>query len=156
MLNMEEQEHEDRSLRVSYLTPELFDHYWPELSKVLDLEPELWNKVFTKQNIYDRVHNQEIQVWVVFNGQVIRLVFFTQRYVAPNGVATLQIFWMYGTGLKEVMYLLEDVVDRFAVALDCQRLEVTGRKGFERLLAPFKPEYQYTVFSRPVRTVREN
>ena len=147
---------EENRLQVAYLTPEMFEYYWPELQKILDMEPELWNKHYTKQNIYDRVHSKEIQVWVVFNGQIIRLVFFTQRYVSPNGIATLQIFWMYGVGLKEVMVLLEDVVDRFAAALDCTRLEVTGRKGFERLLAPFHPEYQYTVFSRPVRTVREN
>ena len=155
-MNVEEQQFEDQSLKVAYLTPEMFDHYWPELSQVLDQEPELWNKYYSKQNIWDRVHNKEIQVWVVFNGQLIRLVFFTQRYVAPNGIATLQIFWMYGTGLKEAMYMLDGVVDKFASTLDCTRLEVTGRKGFERLLAPLGAEYQYSVFSRPVRSVREN
>jgi hypothetical protein len=156
MMDLQEHELSERGLQVAYLTPEMFDHYWPELEQILDFEPELWNKVFTKQNIRDRVHSTEIQAWVVFNGQVIRLVFFTQRYVSPNGIATLQLFWMYGTGLKEVIYLLDDVVDKFAAMLECQRLEVCGRKGFERLLAPLGAEYQYTVYSRPVRAVKEH
>lgn len=91
---------------------------------MLDIQPELWNEGLTKQNILDQVHSTEIQVWVVFKGRVIRLVFFTRRYVAPNGVATLQIFWMYGTGLTEVMYLLNDTIDKFAAILDCQRLKL--------------------------------
>jgi hypothetical protein len=63
---------------------------------------------------------------------------------------------MYGTGLTEVMYLLDDTIDKFAAILDCQRLEVTGRKGLERLLAPLGAEYKFSTFSRPVRKVREN
>lgn len=157
MIDMQEQERSnDPGFRVAYMTPELFDLYWPQMQVVLDLEPELWNKVFTKEIIRSRVHDKQIQAWVVFNGEMIRLVFFTQRYVAPNGTATLQIFWLYGTGLKEVMHLLDDVIDHFAATADCQRLEITGRKGFERLLAPLGAEYQYSVYSRPVRTIVEH
>lgn len=156
MIEVQNYESGGKEFRVAFLSPAMFDHYWPEIEHLLDIEPELWNKVFTKDNLHDRVHSREVQVWVVFNGQVIRLVFFTQRYVTPNGVATLQIFWMYGTGLKEVIHLLDETIDRFAAVANCQRLEVTGRKGFERLLAPLGAEYQYSVFSRPVRTVREN
>jgi hypothetical protein len=156
MIQLQENENDERGLNVMLLPPQLFDHYWPELEQLLDIQPELWNEGLTKQNILDQVHSTEIQVWVVFKGRVIRLVFFTRRYVAPNGVATLQIFWMYGTGLTEVMYLLDDTIDKFAAILDCQRLEVTGRKGLERLLAPLGAEYKFSTFSRPVRKVREN
>lgn len=147
---------EEKCLSVAYLPPELFDHYWPEIEYLLDADPKLWNAIYTKQNILDRVKSMDIQVWVVFNGQVIRLVFFTERRVAPNGIASLHIFWMYGTGLKEVMYLLDEVIDKFATKLDCQRLSIFGRKGWERFLAPLGAEFQGCVYSRPVRTVREN
>lgn len=155
---MELQSHERESvgLEVAYLTPDLFEHYWPGIEELLDNDPTLWNAVYTKQNIRARVQSMDIQVWVVFNGQVIRLVFFTQRLEAPNGIATMQIFWMWGTGLCEVMPLLDDTIDKFAAKLDCQRLEVIGRKGFERLLAPLGAKYQCTVLSRPVRTVKEH
>lgn len=155
MMEMEQAtEQEQEGLRIAYMTPELFDVYWPGIEQLLDQDPKLWNSMFTKQNIIDRVHSTDIQAWVVFNGQVIKLVFFTQRFVAPNGIATLQLFWMRGIGLKEVMPLLDDAIDKFAAMLDCQRLEVVGRKGFERLLAPLGAEYQCTILSRPVRTVK--
>lgn len=155
MMEMEQEvELVREGLRIAYMTPEMFDLYWPGIEQLLDQDPKLWNTMFTKQNIRDRVHGTEIQAWVVFNGQVIKLVFFTQRFVAPNGIATLQIFWMSGTGLKEVMPLLDDCIDRFAALMDCQRLEVVGRKGFERLLAPLGAEYQCTILSRPVRNVK--
>jgi hypothetical protein len=156
MIELQEPEHSSRGLEVAYLTPDLFEHYWEGIEELLDNDPTLWNAVFTKQNIRDRIKSMDIQAWAVFNGQVIRLVFLTQRLEAPNGIATLQIFWMWGIGLKEVLPLLDDTIDRFAARLDCQRLEVIGRKGFERLLAPLGAEYQCTVLSRPVRTVKEH
>lgn len=138
------------------MPPETVGHYWPELEQRLDEAPELWNRVYTKNDIRERILDQRIQVWAVFNGRIIRLVFFTQRYVAPNGIATLQIFWMYGEGVRQVLELLDAAVDKFAAKLDCQMLEVVGRKGWERVLAPLGAEYQCTVFSRPVRTHKEN
>jgi hypothetical protein len=156
MTELQAYEQKSVGYEIAYLTPELFEHYWLGIEELLDNDPTLWNAVFTKQNIRDRIKTMEIQSWAVFNGQVIRLVFFTQRLQAPNGVATLQIFWMWGTGLKELMPLLDDTIDKFAATMDCQRLEVVGRKGFERLLTPLGAEFQCIVLSRPVRTVKEH
>lgn len=153
---MIEQIQQTEVFQVSYMLPEIVSYYWPEIERRLDEDPELWNKVYTKQNMFEKIHNGEIQVWVVFNGRIIRLMFFTQRYVAPNGIAALQIFWMYGVGVDDILYLLDDVVDRFAATADCQRLEITGRPGWGRKLKPLGAEYQFSVFSRPVRTVKEN
>lgn len=145
-----------RGLSVAYLTPKLFDYYWPQINEALDAEPELWDKAFTKENIYEGVHGSSIQPWVVFNGELIKLLFFTQRYMSPNGMFTLQVFWMYGTGLREVLPLIDTAIDQFAAMLNCSRIEVAGRKGWGRLLAPLGAEYQYSVYSRPVRKVRGN
>lgn len=155
-MNLEEVPRIAEQSSVAYLTPEMVDFYWESLEQALDADPSLWNEMFTKQNIRDRIHNHEIQVWVVFNGSVITLVFFTQRYVAPNGIATLQLFWMWGTGLKDVVFMLEDTIDKFAARLGCTRLEIVGRPGFGRLLAPLGARFVNCIFSRPVRTVREN
>jgi len=155
-MNLEQIENKAEANSVAYLTPELVDYYWPSIEQALDADPSLWDTMFTKQNIRDRIHSTEIQVWVVFNGSVISLVFFTQRYVAPNGIATLQIFWMFGTGLKDAVFALEGTIDKFAATLNCQRIEVVGRPGFLRLLAPLGAQFQAMICSRPVRTVREN
>lgn len=153
MKNVESQtsEMDERSFEVSLMTPDVIDHYWPGVEELLDADPELWNKAYTKADILERIRDTRIQVWAVFNGRVIRLIFFTQRYVSPNGVATLQIFWMFGNGVRDMLKLLDDVIDSFAAKLQCSRLEVTGRKGWERVLAPLGAEFQYSVWSRPVR-----
>lgn len=135
------------------LNPEQIQYYWPKIQDALDAEPELWQHSFTKDSLLARSLAGKIQVWAVSSDDLIHLCFMTQVYTMPAN-NFLQIFWMYGEGLKSTLPMIDVIMDKFAIANNCQMIEVVGRKGFERILKPFGAEFMCSTYSRPVRLVR--
>jgi hypothetical protein len=131
-----------------------FEHYWPGLQTELAAEPELWAGFFTPEQIFDNVLAGYIQCWAVADDGVIQLVFFTQRYRTPAGTQILQVFWLRGQKLQEFLPLLNGVLDQAAREWECSRLEIIGRKGFERLLRPLNAQHLCSIYGRPVQSVQ--
>lgn len=132
------------------------EHYWGMFEKALDADPELWRHIFTKEGVRDAAKRGEIQIWVVAEDDTITLALMSHAYTPESGVRRFQVFWAYGMGLPKYLPLLDTALDRFAAKGDCGAVEIIGRKGFERMLAPLGFEYQCSVFTRPVRHSKGN
>lgn len=133
-----------------------FEHYEKSIEAMLDEEPELWNKWFTKEGILERIRDKTIQPWVVTEvGGPIRAVFFTQILVGEIG-KVLQVFWMKGSLPKGALKCISLALDRFGSHHGCFRLNVNGRRGWERALHELGAEFECITLSRPINSLARN
>lgn len=130
-------------------------HYWPELERCLVETCTLWQDSFTKDSILARAIAGRIQIWVVSRNEVLDLAFMTQVYQTDVS-RILQVFWMFGQGLAEVLELIGLVLDEYAAVVQATKLEVVGRPAFVRLLRPLGADFQYVTCGRNVRPITRN
>ena len=130
-------------------------HYWPEIEKSLNETRELWQDTFTLDSILARALTGRIQVWVVSRDETLDLALMTQAYQTDVS-KVLQVFWAFGHGLREVLSLIEILLDRFAAEIGADRIEVVGRPAFVRLLLPLGGTFQSVTCGRSVRPVMRN
>ena len=117
------------------LSVEEFDHFWPDIEKMMDLVPHTWPDL-TKESIVNQVLEGKMQVWGV-GDTAIKMVLFTQVATFPAR-RVLQIFWGAGQGriFEKAGDSVESVMEYFARSQGCTRIDVIGREGWERILAP--------------------
>lgn len=128
---------------------------WPRIEMALDVDPSLWNTAWTKDDLLAQVVAGHVQVWVVELDGFYTMILMTQIYT--NFVSkTLQIFWAYGEDMFRALDLMSDVFDDFGATYGCTKLEIVGRKGFERVLRPFGFEPKFTSYERDIAVKRKN
>lgn len=125
-------------------------HYWPKLEECLDAEPELWAKALSKEDIFKRSLHGAIQMWAVCNQDTIHIAFMTQ-VIESKVERILQVWWMFGRDLEASLPCLDMVLNDYMNTIEADKLEVVGRKGFEKMLKPWGFRYEYSLYSRPVR-----
>jgi len=130
-----------------------FDHYWPDIEKLLDLDPSLWERFNTKESIYERIMDGQYQVWAVCNeGGAITTVFFSE-VTQYDDRRDLHLWWSYGVGALHAPECVDAAVETFARHHGCEALVITGRKGWERALRPLGWRFDSIVLRKPVDPV---
>lgn len=140
---------ERNGFRTSQLSPEQFDHFWPDIEGMLDKVPHTWED-YTKDEIVCGAHNGSLQVWAVGN-EDIRMVLFSRIANFSTG-ASLQIIW--GAGEGRIFELAGDSVDAtmeyYAKTQFCKRIDIIGRGGWEKALVGRGFKRASVVLSRKV------
>lgn len=137
------------------LNPDQVLRFWPQIEGALDAAPELWQGTFSKEMMLAGVEQGAAQIWAVGKGTTVYLVLLTQIFNTPVD-RVLQVVWAWGNGLRAAMPQLDAELDRFAERSGCQRIEVIGRKGFERMLRPLGFGFQCATYSRDVQSGRRH
>jgi hypothetical protein len=144
------------SSEVYLLNQQQCEEYWQTIDEMLDDEPELWNKWFSKEGILGRIRNQTIQAWVVNEKEgAIRACFLTQILVSELG-KVLQVFWLKGELPDGALKCISLALDRFGTYHECYRLYVVGRKGWERRLQGLGAKLESITLSRPIEAITRN
>jgi hypothetical protein len=132
------------------------EHYWMEIEKALDDEPELWDKWFTKKGIKQRILEETMQAWVICEKDgPVTAVFLSQLLIGELG-KVLHVFWLKGELPEGALKCISLTLDRFGSYHGCYRLYVNGRKGWERRLAGLGAEFESVSLSRPINSVTRN
>ncbi len=129
--------------------------YWPEIVKRLDADPSLWNNVYTKDSILQRALEMHLQFWFIESADALDCILMTQVYQTDVG-KTLQCFWAYGEKLIEILPLVEDCFNQYALVQGATRMEVIGRGAWTKLFKPLGYEVKATVIGRDVRKMTRN
>src|SRR5262245_44143129 len=141
---------------VYLLNNEQLDHYWPRIEAELEAQPELWNKWFTIEALFEMAMAGNIQVWVVSNSEEkITAVFMSQILCVPAG-KVLQVFWMRGTLPDGALKRISLTLDHFGNHHKCFLLSVVGRKGWERRLRDLGASLESVILSRPILYMTRN
>lgn len=118
------------------MPPEQFLHYWPELQRELDLVKFMWEPWWTKDSIFLAVMSGRWQVWAAGHDGIPHFFLVTQLSYYPAGTI-LQSTLMFGNSLDESIDAMWAVIEQFARQQGCSRVEIVGRKGWERKLARY-------------------
>jgi len=124
-------------------------HYWPNIIKMLDEVPHTWEKNFTKEFFLQAALHEKMQIWAIGDGS-IRLIIFTQIAVFPVA-RILEVIWAAGIGVLDTAGpVVDGALEHFAVSQECSRIDIHGRGGWERILAPWGFKRTSVILSRPV------
>ena len=119
-----------RMAEIFLLSTVQFEHYWPKIEGLLDLDPSLWETFNTKESIYDKVMDGQYQVWVVCDDKAgpITTVFFTEILQFERG-RDLHLFWSYGIEALRAPECVEAAVENVRPAPRLRGADVNGAEG---------------------------
>lgn len=144
---------ETKAVEVYMLGKEQLEHYRRQIDECLDADPVLWNRRFNdKEDIWHNVFTDYVQMWAVCDADCIHCVFMTEIVSRPRRI--LRLFWAYGQGLVKSFPLVDMVVDRFATGMECEEIEIEGRRGWEKVIKANGGEFMCATYRRPVRLVK--
>jgi hypothetical protein len=129
--------------------------FWPAFEAALKDSQELLSDTWTPDQMLVAALDGGVQLWLLTSDDTPVCFMATQFYRTQNR-AIFQIFWAYGMDLQPMFPLLSDAFDSFAAKHGAEKIEIQGRKGFERWLRPFGFELDYCTYSRRVKAPTEN
>ncbi len=104
-------------------------------------------------DIYERLINAEMQLWVVFDeNDDIKSVVTTEVINYPRK-RTCRIVTLGGRGLDNWVDEVLDVLEGWAIENDCVAMETACRKGFIKKLEKYGYEHAYTILGKELTTL---
>ena len=126
-------------------------HFVPALKETWHLLADVW----TEDNLLVAAMTGRVQLWAYKEGDELKGRFLTQFYQTET-TPIFQIFWAYCDGLEEMLPILSDAFDNFAASNGATKIEIQGRRGFERMLKRQNFDVDYVVYSRRVAPKKGN
>lgn len=102
--------------------------HWGKIEAKMDADIQ-FNRFFTKNFILERLQEGSAQLWTAGSDLVI-----VTQVVNGARCRSLQIIWANGTGLDQLLPTIWEVLNCYAQMVECQRIELFGRPGWERKL----------------------
>jgi hypothetical protein len=130
------------------------EKFWPQIVNMLQTVPHTWTH-WTIDTFWEQAERGNLQVWGIGLGNTISLVLFTQvvRYPA---LSTLHVIWAGGKFREEYIPIIDSTLARFGEIQECDRLEVIGRPGWEKMFKNWGMVKVSTVLAKPIRKTRMN
>jgi len=123
--------------------------YWPLILEQLEKIPHMFLNE-TPDSLLEKALQTRVQVWGVGVGEQWKMFIFTQVAIHPARNC-LEIVMCFGEGvLEKVGPVVSEAMDQFALSQSCKDIEVFGRPGWEKILAPYGFRKLSVVLSRPV------
>lgn len=129
------------------------DSVWPFVRPALEKYPELWDRTMTIETLRALLDAGACTLWVVLQDGLIAMAFVTQVTNYPTA-RCLEVVWGVGRGIDEWLPLVLSALENFAGRVGIEYVDVCGRKGWERPLAPYGYEYVSSRFVK--RITRES
>lgn len=136
---------------VYLLNKEQLVHYQKDIDDCFDANPVLWSRRFgSKDDIWQRVFEDYIQIWAVCDSDSIHGVFMTEVIDGP--VRILRVFWGFGHSILEPRTRagINFVWKAFAEKMKCTEIEITGRRGWEKILRADGYEFVCVTLRLPI------
>lgn len=110
--------------------------HWPKINLLLDIAPEYWADHYSKIQIYTGLLDGRFQFWYATKPGKKDPFLGGLTQVEQYGMKkTLRVWWVGGEDLSALISALP-TVERWALSIGCDNMEVAGRAGWERVMAP--------------------
>lgn len=134
---------------VQRLLGEALLYYWPQITREMDRVPHTWDRWWTKDALLEGASCGVFQVWAAGTKEQHRIIFVTQVGVYPAG-NILQGIMIFGRDLEGCAPISIAVMERFARQMGCASMELTGRVGWEKVLAPYGFKKRAVLLTRDI------
>lgn len=118
---------------IEMLSAEKLMDRWPHIAKVMDMYPELLGHQ-DPDSFLNMALEGKLQVWEAGDADKVYLVAMTQ-IVTTAHATILDGFWIGGTKLREYIPALDALLTAFGDTMGVTVHRITGREGWERILA---------------------
>jgi|TARA_R110000824_G_scaffold179000_1_gene359001 hypothetical protein len=135
-------------MKVSLVDPEYLHLIWDETSLILGKSIETAHGRYSIDHIEHDILSGEQHLWIVFDEDKKVTSALTTRFVSYPGKLLLVGQFLGGRDIMSWRNAMLETLERWAVDNSCDGMEMTGRRGFERVLAPHGWTPEYTVFEK--------
>jgi hypothetical protein len=137
---------------ISGITSDRIDDVWDRCAKFIEMGNEHSQHEMGTSDIYDKLINQEMQLWVVFDEEGKIKCALTTEVVEYPIKKVCRIVTLGGVNLNDWVEQWLDMLERWAEENDCDSIETYCRKGFTKKLEKFGYENTYTVLGKELTT----
>jgi len=135
-------------VEVSLVDPDYLYLIWDETSSVLDRSIGTAHGRYSLDHIAHEIMTGEQHLWVVFDDDKKVISALTTKFVSYPGKRLLAGQFLGGERIMRWRDSMLETLERWAVDNNCDGMEMTGRRGFERILKPHGWTPEYTVFEK--------
>lgn len=120
------------------------ERQWQHMLRLLAPAIERSNGRWTPDDVFNEAEAGRLQIWVLIEDQLLYGVGVTEIQSYP-GLKCCSCLWLGGVDAYRWLHLLDDTVSAWAIDEGCSRMEIIGRKGWEKLGSQlgFKPSYVF-------------
>ena len=138
---------------ISGITSDRIDDVWARCSKFIEMGNSHSQNEMGTSDIYDRLVNEEMQLWIVYNEKKeIKCALTTEIVVYPKKTVC-RIVTLGGTELNTWVEDWLQILEKWAIECECDAIETYCRKGFTKKLEKFGYENTYTVLGKELTTL---
>lgn len=103
---------------------------------------------YSMGHIVQEILNGDQHLWVVLDEDSKVISALTTKFVSYPGKLLLAGQFLGGEKIMRWRALMLETLERWAIDNNCDGMEMTGRRGFERVLRPHGWTPEYTVFEK--------
>ena len=128
-----------KTLKAQIVQPEDVAYIWEEVAPLLEKVKEHTEGELETDDFLEPLTHGDMQLWMATEESDVRAVMVTQIITYPQK-RVLRIISLAGEDFEEIRSF-QEMIEGFAVKLECTALEMWGRKGWKKLLPDWKDTY---------------
>lgn len=138
----------------SEMTAEEMTPLWPDIMRCFETYCSRFKDDETVENMLSQCSNGRRQLWIIQDesGRVILAPITEIVKIDATGALRFVCAEIGGERLQEAMPLLSEMERWAAEEKGCTEFELIGRKGWQRLLAPFEYEFAASIYRKTLRS----
>lgn len=124
---------------------------WPTASKLIDKSLKHAQGQRSLDDIFDMIATNQLSLFIGYSTEGVDIAFTTQVIIYPTYKALRIIHLGTTDGLD--YEAMEVIIDMIADSFDCSRIELYGRKGWEKALEEFNYYYAGTILMKDLKEI---
>jgi len=131
--------------RMTPVPPAYLDAVWRDILPFVTAAVATSAGAFTASSVYKDAKSGFHTVWIIVSDDVIQLMLTTRIVQYPEKRALI-VDWVGGGDLRNVLETGLDTLKDYARDNSCTEIEGSGRKGWEKWLAPHGWTHQHVAY----------
>jgi hypothetical protein len=137
---------------ITGINSKTIDMVWEECVPFISRAEKFSQEEMKAEDLYGKIKNQDMQLWVVFNEETEILAVITTELVNYPRKKVCRIVTLGGDFMDDwVEYI--SVIEDWAIENKCQAMETFCRKGFKKKLENFGYDETYIVLGKELTTM---
>jgi hypothetical protein len=141
----------DESLRITIVPPWYVRHCWKEAAKFLDPATATSRGRHDIASLHAEIERGMQLLWVMFIGDDEMVGAFTTSVFRYPKRSVVAISFLGGEKVFQYREEVIDAVSKYAIEMNCNGIEVVGRRGWLKVLGPSGFEEAFTVLEKDLK-----
>ena len=137
---------------ITGINSKTIDMVWEDCVPFISKAEKFSQAEMKAEDVYGKIKDQDMQLWVVFNEETEILAVITTELVNYPRKKVCRIVTLSGDFMDDwVEYI--SVIEEWAIENNCEAMETFCRKGFKKKLETFGYDETYIVLGKVLTTI---